>query len=83
MTNSRALGEELRRKCDGKHAHQSLVDGRAKLAAEYPEDLCRAICRGIIKLRMERECGIRVVAEIPSNLSSPSACAVARKIDLE
>ena len=29
MTNSRALGRELSRKCKGLHAHQSLVGGRA------------------------------------------------------
>ena len=30
MTNSRALGQELSRTCDGTHKHQSLVDGRAR-----------------------------------------------------
>ena len=29
MTNSRSIGQELRRKCDGAHPHQPLVDGRA------------------------------------------------------
>ena len=33
MTNSRSIGHELRRKCDGSHPHQQLVDGRAKDAA--------------------------------------------------
>ena len=46
MTNSRALGKELSRKCDASHEHQSLVDGRAAAAARYPDELCRAICRG-------------------------------------
>ena len=45
MTNSRALGRQLEMKCDGKHQHQSLVDGRAASAARYPEELCKAICR--------------------------------------
>ena len=36
MTNSRALGMELKRRCSGEHAHQTLVDGRAKDAARYP-----------------------------------------------
>ena len=36
MTNSRAMGRELERKCDQKHEHQQLVDGRAAAAARYP-----------------------------------------------
>ena len=51
MTNSRSIGQELRRKCDGTHSHQPLVDGRAKDAARYPPALSRAICRGIAKHR--------------------------------
>ena len=54
MTNSRSIGQELRRKCDGAHSHQPLVDGRAKDAARYPPALCRAICRGIVKEKMQR-----------------------------
>ena len=49
MTNSRSVGNELRRKCDGSHQHQMLLDGRAKEAARYPPALCRATCRGIAK----------------------------------
>ena len=41
MPNSRALGKELSNKCDGKHAHQSLVDGRALKASRYPQDYVR------------------------------------------
>ena len=40
MSNSRAIGMELARKCDGRHAHQTLVDGRSKDAARYPVELC-------------------------------------------
>ena len=50
--------------CDGKHDHQSLVDGRARNAARYPPALCRAICRGIIKVEKERQEVIRTVATI-------------------
>ena len=55
MTNSRAMGRELERKCNGAHEHQPLVDGRASAASRYPQGLCRAICRGIVKAKMERE----------------------------
>ena len=33
MANSRSLGHELKRKCDGTLEHQPLIDGRAKGAA--------------------------------------------------
>ena len=64
MTNSRSIGQELRRKCDWTHPHQPLVDGRAKDAARYPPALCRAICRGIAKEKMQRQFGIRAVMEV-------------------
>lgn len=44
-TNSQSIGSELRRRCDGGHENQPLVDGRAKNAARDPLALCRAICR--------------------------------------
>ena len=49
MTNSIEIGLELQKRCDGSHQHQALVGGRAKWAARYPEELCRAICRGLIR----------------------------------
>ena len=49
MTNSEHLANELNKRCKGEHAHQELVDGRAKEAAKYPEPLCQAICTGLIK----------------------------------
>ena len=64
MTNSRSLGRELSRMCDGEHTHQPLVDGRAKDAARYPPALCKAICRGVAKEKMQRQLGIRAVMEV-------------------
>ena len=64
MTNSRSIGQELKRKCGGAHEHQTLIDGRAKDAARYPPNLCRALCRGIAKENMQREYGVRAVLEI-------------------
>ena len=49
MTNSRPLGNELRRRCRGGYEHQPLLGGQAMDAARYPPALCRAICRGIAK----------------------------------
>ena len=76
MTNSRAIGQELRRKCDGSHSHQQLLDGRAKDAARYPPALCRAICRGIAKEKMQRQYGLRAVMEVGEGVHK-------RRIDTE
>ena len=64
MTNSRAIGRELTRKCDGSHEHQLLIDGRAHAAARYPAALCKAMCRGIIKEQLQRSLDVRTVVEI-------------------
>ena len=64
MTNSRSVGSELRKKCDGSHLHQPLIDGRAKDVARYPPALCRAICRGIMKEKMQRQMGLRAAIEV-------------------
>ena len=87
MTNSRALGKELCRKCDNSHEHQSLVDGRAAAAARYPDELCKAICRGIIKEKAERSRGIRAFGEIECKalpkFGSPASGKAKHAIDLE
>ena len=64
MTNSRTIGRELIRKCDGAHEHQQLIDGRAHAVARYPTALCKAICRGIIKEKPQRSLDVRAVVEI-------------------
>ena len=58
------MGKELKVKCDGSHEHQPLVDGRAKDAARYPPALCRAICRGLQKEKMQRCMQVRAVLEV-------------------
>ena len=76
MTNSRSVGHELSRRCDGTHQHQPLIDGRAKDAARYPPALCRALCRGIAKEKMQRHMGLRAVMEVGEGVHK-------RKIDTE
>ena len=66
LTNSKELGRELRRKCDGTHLHQPLLGGRAKDAARYPPSLCRAICRGILREKTARACGVTAVLSMAS-----------------
>ena len=46
ITNSKSIADTVGVRCPGGHRHIVLVDGRAKVAAIYPEGLCKAICRG-------------------------------------
>ena len=41
-----------------------MVGGRAAEAGKYPDELCRAICRGLLKEKRERTMDIRAVAEV-------------------
>ena len=49
LTNSWCIASELDTRCSGNHLHYSLMEGRAKKAEEYPDKLCRAVCKGIIR----------------------------------
>ena len=49
ITSSRCIAAQLDAKCDGTHSHVHLVGGRAAGAQVYPEDLCRAILRGVVR----------------------------------
>ena len=49
MSNAEEILLAISTKCDGRHAHQHLVDGRAGSAAIYPPALCQAICKGLAK----------------------------------
>ena len=58
MTSSWTVAEELQRTCDGKgHAHNPLLERRAKGAEVYPPELCRAICRGVSRQKLMDETG--------------------------
>ena len=41
--------KELGKLCPKDHAHQHLIGGRAEKAAVYPEGLCRATCKGVVR----------------------------------
>ena len=47
MSNSWCELQELFIRCDKSHEHQHLIGGRGARAAEYPDLLCEAICRGL------------------------------------
>ena len=59
VSNGWCLLEELCRRCPGDHSHQPLMGGRAAAAAEYPDDLCHAVCRGLVRQKQyEKESSI-------------------------
>ena len=54
MSNSMCIIKRLSERCTKKegiemHRHVQLTCGRARDAAKYTEELCRAICRGLIE----------------------------------
>ena len=70
MTNSHHISLELRPHCDGGHEHQALVGGtRAKEAQVYPVELCRAICRGLIKEKRARKGGMMPLMKFSTSKS--------------
>ena len=76
MTNPYHIANELGKRCDNSHIHQPLVDGRAKNAGKYPEGLCKAICRGLIKEQQRIAQQLCAVAEVrpghwPQGLPNP------------
>ena len=50
MINSPRIANRLARfQRDASHWHIPLVNGRASACQVYPEELCRAVCRGFVK----------------------------------
>jgi len=48
MTNAPMIAEKLDQKCDGGHEHVYLLNGRAKRAEVYPDELCFRILEGLV-----------------------------------
>ena len=56
MTNSKEIAKELRIRCDGSHTHGILEGRRAtRASAEYPDKMCRKICKALSKEMKKRE----------------------------
>ena len=55
ITNMASIAGMLDRQCTGDHRHVHLVSGKAKAAAEYTEDFCKAIVDGIAIYMEHRE----------------------------
>ena len=64
LTNSYWIAQELNRRCEGNHAHVPLLDGKAGAAAIYPVELCRAICRGLLREKKERVLQVKAIVQI-------------------
>ena len=55
ITNMESIAGYLNRQCTGDHRHVHLVSGKAKAAAEYTEDFCKAIVSGIAAYLEKRD----------------------------
>ena len=49
MTNAPEIANELKQECPGGHRHVHLVNGRAKRAEVYPDELCYRVLVGLLK----------------------------------
>ena len=64
LTASRAIKQRLSQKCSGMHQHQPLEGGRrAKLAAQWPVELCDAILQGAMEELQAVNCSVVFAAE--------------------
>ena len=53
MTNAPCVAARLAKPCLGGHRHIHLINGRARRAEVYPEELCYEILQGIIQQMRE------------------------------
>ena len=58
LTSSWAIADEFALKCNGSHAHQHLMGGRARDVAIYPRGLTEAICKGMVKQKAFEKAGL-------------------------
>ena len=47
MTNATGIASQLSERCNGKHQHVKLLNGRASRAEVYPDELCFRILKGL------------------------------------
>lgn len=68
MTSSWGIADELSMKCDRQRERQRLLNSRAEAAATYPQDLCKAICRGLVKQKLLEKHGVLTSKRASKNL---------------
>ena len=67
MTNSMCVAKQLSKRCKTGttvHRHVPLTCGRAEGAAKYTNELCRAICQGLIEQKDLDRSGLMCLGEI-------------------
>ena len=74
MTSSKHITSEPYKRCDGGHAHVSLMSGRAAAAQVYPDMLCEAICRGVVKQKKFDDSNTVATGKL-SYIGPPSQCS--------
>ena len=67
MTNCRGVSLELQRRCDKSHEHQQLLDGRAKHASRYTPELCKALCRGLLKEKHKDNMNVKYLCSVSAS----------------
>ena len=59
LTNAPQIAVELEHRCNGNHKHLRLEGGdKCKRAQVYPDELCRAVCRGAAREKEYRDQGL-------------------------
>ena len=59
------IAAELEQKCDGTHDHLKLKGGDKTVRAQvYPEELCRAVCRGAAREKEYRDQGLYCLGSV-------------------
>ena len=76
MSNIAEVKEELSTKCKRQHEHQNLTGGRAKAAEKYPEKLCNAICRVVMKLKKRLASGMEKVSLVSRKIGSLNTISI-------
>ena len=63
MVNSKHMASKLALRCNGNHQHQPLLHGRAKLAEQYPQALCKAVVQGAKQAHQQADTQLVFAAE--------------------
>ena len=63
MVNSKHMASKLALRCNGNHQHQPLLHGRAKLAEQYPQALCKAVAQGAKQAHQQADTQLVFAAE--------------------
>ena len=80
LTSGWCIAEEVGKICDGTHEHVPLLGGRARDAAIYPSGLCKAVCRGVKRQKMEAQKNLATTIELNKDNNKKVLYSLAAKI---